>query len=58
MESPLRYFSSLTDPRVERTREHDMEEFGKSKAEWLKGFLRLPEGIPSPRYLQPCFFRP
>ena len=68
MESPLRYFSSLTDPRVERTREHrlddilfiaiasvicgaegwnDMEEFGKSKQEWLKSFLELPGGIPS-----------
>jgi hypothetical protein len=26
MESPLRYFSNLTDPRVERTREHDLED--------------------------------
>ncbi|GAB6010314.1 ISAs1 family transposase [Dysgonomonas reticulitermitis] len=26
MESPLRYFSTLTDPRVERTREHDLED--------------------------------
>lgn len=24
-----------------------MEEYGKSKYEWLKGFLELPEGIPS-----------
>jgi hypothetical protein len=68
MESPLSYFSNLTDPRVERTREHDleeilfisiasvicgaeswyeMEEFGKSKEEWLKTFLHLPGGIPS-----------
>ena len=68
MESPLSYFSDLTDPRVERTREHrlddilfiaissvicgaegwnDMEEFGKSKQEWLKSFLELPNGIPS-----------
>jgi predicted transposase YbfD/YdcC len=68
MESPLRYFSDLTDPRVERTREHrledilfiaiasiicgaeswyEMEEFGKSKEEWLKTFLCLPGGIPS-----------
>ncbi|GHV41789.1 hypothetical protein FACS1894179_10200 [Bacteroidia bacterium] len=68
MESPLRYFSTLTDPRVERTREHDLEdilfiaiasiicgaegwneieEFGKSKEDWLKTFLRLPGGIPS-----------
>jgi len=68
MESPLAYFSSLTDPRVERTREHhlddilfiaiasiicgaegwnDMEEFGKSKKDWLQTFLQLPAGIPS-----------
>jgi hypothetical protein len=26
MESPLSYFSSLTDPRVERTREHNLED--------------------------------
>lgn len=26
MESPLTYFSSLTDPRVERTREHSLED--------------------------------
>lgn len=68
MESPMGYFSNLTDPRVERTREHnledilfiaiasiicgaeswyDMEEFGESKEEWLRTFLRLPGGIPS-----------
>jgi predicted transposase YbfD/YdcC len=68
MESPLTYFSSLTDPRVARTREHhlddilfisiaaiicgaeswnDMELFGKSKEDWLRGFLELPNGIPS-----------
>ena len=26
MESPLAYFSSLTDPRVERTREHRLDD--------------------------------
>ena len=26
MENPLNYFSSLTDPRVERTREHHLED--------------------------------
>jgi hypothetical protein len=26
MESPLRYFSDLTDPRAERTHEHDPED--------------------------------
>lgn len=68
MKSPLPHFSSLTDPRVERTREHnledilfiaiacvicggeswnDMETFGKAKEDWLRTFLRLPQGIPS-----------
>jgi hypothetical protein len=68
MESPLSYFSSITDPRVERTREHsledilfiaiasilcgaegwnEMEEFGRTKEDWLKTFLRLLGGIPS-----------
>jgi hypothetical protein len=26
MESPISYFSFLTDPRVERTREHSLED--------------------------------
>ena len=68
MESPIPYFSSLTDPRVERTKSHlledillisisaiisgaeswnDIELFGKSKEDWLRTFLSLPEGIPS-----------
>lgn len=68
MESPINYFSNLTDPRVERTKDHllediifiaiasvicgaeswnDMENYGQSKEEWLKGFLSLPNGIPS-----------
>ena len=25
----------------------DMEEFGKQREEWLRGFLELPHGIPS-----------
>jgi hypothetical protein len=68
MKSPMSYFSNIRDPRVERRREHDledimfitivsiicgaeswydMEEFGKSKEDRLKTFLRLPGGIPS-----------
>ena len=62
------YFSSLTDPRIEGTKRHnlidiisivlcgiicgadngvDIEEFGRSKASWLRNFLALPNGIPS-----------
>ena len=26
---------------------NDMEELGKAKEEWLKTYLRLPNGIPS-----------
>ena len=88
MESPIKYFSNLTDPRIERTKEHllddilfiaiasvicgaeswnDMENYGKSKEAWLKGFLKLPNGIPShdtfnrvfstldPQELETCF---
>ncbi len=68
MNSPYPFFSELTDPRVERTKVHlledilfiaiasvicgaesrnDMENFGKAREEWLRTFLRLPEGIPS-----------
>ena len=35
----------------------DMEIFGKAKQQWLKTFLELPEGIPSPRHLQQGFLR-
>jgi len=68
MDSPLQYFARLTDPRIERNREHlleeilliavaavlsgaeswnDIEDYGRSKLEWLKTFLTLPGGIPS-----------
>ena len=48
---------------------NDMEEFGKSKENWLKGFLELPHGIPShdtfnrvfaalnPKLFLECFLR-
>ncbi len=62
------HFSSVTDPRVDRTKDHllidiisiaicgiisgaegwvDIENYGKSKLDWLKTFLALPNGIPS-----------
>lgn len=68
MTSPIPFFSGLTDPRMERTRAHrledilfiaiasvicgaeswnDMEDFGRSKEEWLRTFLSLENGIPS-----------
>jgi predicted transposase YbfD/YdcC len=68
MNNPLKYFAELRDPRVERTREHlleeillmaiaavlsgagswnEIEDYGKAKRLWLKGFLKLPGGIPS-----------
>jgi predicted transposase YbfD/YdcC len=68
MDSPLKYFAELRDPRVERTREHlleeillmaiaavlsgaeswnEIEDYGKAKRPWFKGFLQLPGGIPS-----------
>ena len=36
---------------------NDMENFGKAKEEWLRTFLRLPEGIPS-HERSTCIFRP
>jgi predicted transposase YbfD/YdcC len=63
-----RAFAGLTDPRIDRTKRHELvdivvialcavvcgadawtevEEFGHSKHDWLKRFLRLPNGIPS-----------
>jgi hypothetical protein len=68
MNNPLKYFAELRDPRVERTREHlleeillmaiaavlsgagscnEIEDYGKAKRPWFKGFLKLPGGIPS-----------
>jgi len=68
MNNPLKYFAELSDPRVERTREHlleeillmaiaavlsgagswnEIEDYGKAKRRWFKGFLKLPGGIPS-----------
>ena len=64
----VRFFESMEDPRIERTRRHklidiiaitiaavisgcqdweEIELFGKSKKEWLKTFLDLPNSIPS-----------
>jgi len=68
MRKPIEYFSTLKDPRVERTKEHnladiifitiaavicgaenwnDIEAYGRSKQDWLSGYLSLPAGIPS-----------
>ena len=62
------HFENLTDPRVERTRRHvlqdilvialcamianadtwvDIERYGKTKLDFLRRFLQLPNGIPS-----------
>jgi len=66
--SLIEHFKDLADPRIDRTKEHDlidvliiavccllcagesfndMEDFGKAKEEWFKGFLKLRNGIPS-----------
>jgi predicted transposase YbfD/YdcC len=63
-----RYFGDLQDPRIERSKEHQLldilviaicavicgandweavAEYGRSKEEWFKTFLALPNGIPS-----------
>ncbi len=68
MRSPINYFSEVQDPRLERTKDHllediifitivavicgcetwnDIENYGKAKENWLKQFLKLPNGIPS-----------
>jgi predicted transposase YbfD/YdcC len=84
----LNHFGTLTDPRIERSKEHllidivaiailavisgadgwgAIELYGTTKYEWLKGFLELPNGIPShdtfsrvfariePQQFQECF---
>ncbi len=66
--SLLEHFQGMDDPRINRTRRHelidilviaictllcggesfnDMEDFGHAKDEWLRTFLKLPNGIPS-----------
>ena len=68
MKTPIDYFTELEDPRIDRTKEHelqdiifitiaavicgaeswnDIENYGKSKEDWLKGFLQLNNGISS-----------
>lgn len=86
----LKYFSSLEDPRIERTKQHllvdiisiailgvisganswiAIETYAQAKEEWLKNFLKLPNGIPShdtiarvfarlnPQAFEQCFHR-
>lgn len=88
--SLIEHFKDLTDPRVDRTKDHDlidvliiavccllcagesfndMEDFGKAKHAWFKGFLKLRNGIPShdtfnrvfqaldPKQFLECFLR-
>jgi len=88
--SLIEHFKDLTDPRVDRTKDHDlidvliiavccllcagesfndMEDFGRAKHDWFKGFLRLRNGIPShdtfnrvfqaldPKQFLECFLR-
>jgi predicted transposase YbfD/YdcC len=68
LRSVMAHFEALDDPRVERTRKHNLldiiavalcavicgadswvevEDYGNTKADWLRGFLELPNGIPS-----------
>jgi predicted transposase YbfD/YdcC len=72
------YFSNIPDPRVERCKEHlledivllaiiaaicgcesweTIEEFGKSKKEFLKKYLKIPNGIPSHDTIERLFKR-
>lgn len=88
MKTPFEYFTGIDDPRIERCKEHlledilfitiaavicgaetwnDIENYGKSKEEWLLKCLKLPNGIPShdtfnrlfsaldPKQLEECF---
>ncbi len=88
--SLIEHFKDLADPRIDRTKDHDlidvliiavccllcagesfndMEDFGKAKEEWFKGFLKLRNGIPShdtfnrvfqalePKQFLECFLR-
>src|SRR5258708_15445887 len=68
MESPLKHFAGVRDPRMKRTREHlleeillltvaavlsgasgwnEIEDYGRTKIDWFKSFLKLSGGIPS-----------
>src|SRR5208283_359827 len=47
------HFADLKDPRLDRTRLHNLVDivviakYGVAKAQWLETFLALPNGIPS-----------
>lgn len=68
MKAPIDFFTEIEDPRIDRCKEHlledillitisavicgaetwnDIENYGKAKLNWLKQFLKLPNGIPS-----------
>src|ERR1051325_6544762 len=76
--SLLEHFSSIADPRIDRTKRHklidilviaicaticgaegweEFELFGQSKHDWFKGFLELPNGIPSDDTFRRVFSR-
>lgn len=68
MKAPIDFFTEIEDPRIDRCKEHlledivfitiaavicgaeswnDIENYGNAKEEWLRGYLKLPNGIPS-----------
>lgn len=74
----LEYFSNIEDPRIDRCKEHlledilllaiiavicgcesweTIEEFGNSKKEFLKDYLKIPNGIPSHDTIERLFKR-
>lgn len=88
MKTPIEFFTGIEDPRIERCKEHlledilfitiaavicgaetwnDIENYGKAKVQWLRKYLKLPNGIPShdtfnrlfsalnPKQLEECF---
>jgi predicted transposase YbfD/YdcC len=76
--SIARHFTTLTDPRIERTKRHELADiiviaicafvcgckswkqvaiYGRKHTDWLKTFLKLPNGIPSKDTFRRVFAR-